>query len=462
MPILVEIVLRAMRLPGPRFHKPRQEEPDDDEEGDDDENEDENGNGNGKGNGNGRGPGGNKNGPPGPEGNQKGPPEPHGPPGTAISTEASPPLSTPALPPETKSSDLPPKEIVTSTTSHSSTTTTSSTTSPTSTSSMSTATTSIALPPPEATSSLVVLPPENTSSTSTTTLPPLASAETTQATHGQTTIATIPGLSTLVPDKPLLAPSNSVDISASTLPVLQTTMSSVSVSPSWTVSEGLLQSQMTTEVPIIGTATSSTATSSTTFQPAVGLATPNDTAKPEYTAAMPDRAGQMAGIAVGSISGFAFLLTLILFFYKWRKGTLPKLRSSSVQHLTEKWRVSTRTLHPQGPDAMENSLLPSEEPPSERVLWDYQATFPKPLATQKLRQSFRKSLTRLVRQALQGRCRRGQSLSPPHSSVGIPLLQVMPADPAILCRRTSWKQILYRHSHPHIWNEGKHEGSTSV
>ncbi|KAH8654287.1 hypothetical protein BGZ61DRAFT_467786 [Ilyonectria robusta] len=262
---------------------------------------------------------------------------------------------------------------------------------------MSTTTTSIALPPPEATSSLVVPPPENTSSTSTTTLPPPASAETTQITHGQTTIATIPGLSTLVPDKSLLAPSNSVDISASTLPVLRATRSSVAVSPSRTVSEGLLQSQMTTEVPIIGPPTSSTATSSTTFQPAVGPATPNDTAKPEYTAAMPDRAGQVAGIAVGSIAGFAFLLTLILFFYKWRKGILSKTLSSSVQRPTEKWRVSTWTPRPQASDAMENSLLTSEEPPSERILWDYQATFAKPLATQKLRQSFRKSLTRLVR-----------------------------------------------------------------
>ncbi|KAL6405970.1 hypothetical protein AUP68_10525 [Ilyonectria robusta] len=369
---------RAMRLPGLRFHKPRQEEPSDDEEGDDDENEDENGNGNG--NGNGQGPGGNKNGPPGPEGNQKGPPRPPGPPGMAISTEASPPPSTPALPPETTSSDLlPPKEIVTSTTSYSSTTTTSSTASPTSTSSMSATTTSMALPSPEATSSLVVPPPENISSTSTTTLLPPASAETTQVTHAQTTIATIPGLSTPVLDKSPLAPSNSVDISASTLPVLRTTRSSVAVSPSRTVSEGLLQSQMTTEVPIIGTATSSIATSSTTFQPAVGLDTPNDTAKPEYTAAMPDGAGQMAGIAVGSI------------------GTLPKTLPSSVQCLTEKWRVSTWTARPQAPDTMENSLLTSEEPPSERILWDYRATFAKPLATQKLRQSFRKSLTRLVR-----------------------------------------------------------------
>ncbi|KAH7124289.1 hypothetical protein EDB81DRAFT_812382 [Dactylonectria macrodidyma] len=117
---------------------------------------------------------------------------------------------------------------------------------------------------------------------------------------------------------------------------------------------------MTTEVPIIGTATSSATTSCNTIQPAVGLVTPNDTAKPEYTAAMLDRTGQMAGIAVGSIAGFAFLLT-----------TLSKTLSSSAQRLTEKWT----------PDAMENSLLTLEEP----------------LTTQKLRQSFRKSLTRLVR-----------------------------------------------------------------
>ncbi|KAH7111936.1 hypothetical protein B0J13DRAFT_614085 [Dactylonectria estremocensis] len=386
----------AMQLPELRFHKPHQEEPDKDKKGNYDKNEDENGNGNG--NGNGQGSRGNKNGPPGPEGNQKGPPRPLGPPGTAISTEASPPPSTPALPPEMDSSDLPPpKEIVTSTTSYSSTTTTSRTASPTSNSSLSTTSTYIALRPPEAASSLVVPPPENTSSTSTTTLPPPASAETTQATHRQTTIATIPGLSTLVPDKSQLAPSNSIDISASTLPVLRTTKSSIAVSPSRTVSEGLLQSQMTTEVPIIGTATSSTTTSSNTIQPAVGLATPNDTAKPEYTAAMLDRTGQMAGIAVGSIAGFAFLLTLTLFFYKWRKRTLSKTLSSSAQRLTEKWRVSIWTPRPQAPDAMENSLLTSEEPLSEKILWEYQVTFAKPLATQKLRQSFRKSLTRLVR-----------------------------------------------------------------
>ncbi|KAH7124497.1 hypothetical protein EDB81DRAFT_810821 [Dactylonectria macrodidyma] len=250
------------------------------------------------------------------------------------------------------SSDLPPpKEIVTSTTSYSSTTTTSRTASPTSTSSLSTTSTYIALRPREVASSLVAPPPENTSSTSTTTLPSPASAETTQATDRQTTIATIPGLSTLVPDKSQLAPSNSIDISTSTLPVLRTTKSSVAVSPSPTVSEGLLQSQMTTEVPIIGTATSSATTSCNTIQPAVGLATPNDTAKPEYTAAMLDRTGQMAGIAVGSIA----------------------------------------------PDATENSLVTSEEPLNENILWEYQATFAKPLATQKLRQSFRKSLTRLVR-----------------------------------------------------------------
>ncbi|KAH7112058.1 hypothetical protein EDB81DRAFT_829072, partial [Dactylonectria macrodidyma] len=223
---------------------------------------------------------------------------------------------------------------------------------------------------------------------------------------------------------------------------------------------------MTTEVPTIGTDTSSTTTSSNTIQPAVGLATPNDTAKPEYTAAMLDRTGQMAGIAVGSIAGFAFLLTLTLVFYKWRKRTLSKTLSSSAQRLSEKWRVSIWTPRPQAPDAMENSLLTSEEPFSEKILWEYQATIAKPLATQKLRQSFRKSLTRLVRMnplALNPvRAGTAGSVSPWPKSFASEFFRrhsdasSHAAGPAILCRRTRWKQILYRHSHPHIWNEGKH------
>ncbi|KAH7108776.1 hypothetical protein EDB81DRAFT_835334, partial [Dactylonectria macrodidyma] len=223
---------------------------------------------------------------------------------------------------------------------------------------------------------------------------------------------------------------------------------------------------MTTEVPIIGTATSSATTSCNTIQPAVGLATPNDTAKPGYTAAMIDRTGQMAGIAVGSIAGFAFLLTLTLFFYKWRKRTLSKTLSNSAQRLTEKWSVSIWTPRPQAPNAMENSLLTSEEPISKKILWEYQATFAKPLATQKLRQSFRKSLTRLVRMnplALNPvKAGTTGSVSPRPKSFASAFFRrhsdasSHAGGSAILCRRTNWKQILYRHSHPHIWNGDKH------
>lgn len=346
-----------MRLPGLKFYKPRQEELGDDEEEDDredegeelDDDDDENESTNGNGNGNGPGLGGNNNGPPGSEGSPKRPSRHPGPPNTVTSTELSPSPNTSALPLETLSSGLPPpKEIVTSTTSSSSTAI------PNSTSPASTISTSIALPPPETTSSPVVSQSEIASSTSLTTLSPPTSAETTQVSLGDTMI------------------------------------------------------------PVLGTATSSTTTSSTTLQLDIGFAAPNDTAKAGDAATNSERASQIAGIAVGSIgerqvaqlgdkqtndrsAGFAFLLTFIILFYKWHKRTLLKTPSSSNRRLTEKWRVSTWTPRPRSPDAMENSLLASEERSGEGIPSNSQPIFEKPPVPQTLRQSFHNSITRLVR-----------------------------------------------------------------
>ncbi|KAH7122164.1 hypothetical protein B0J13DRAFT_567059 [Dactylonectria estremocensis] len=370
-----------MWLPELKFHRPRQEEPDEDENEVDEEEVDEteeedasddvSENDSETGNGNGQGRGGNRNGPPGSEGDQRGPPRPPGPPDTTTSAEVSAPPSTTVVQPETTSIEPPPAETVSS------------------------------VDPPIQSTSIVPSVPDGIA---TSTFPEISTAtssstaETTQATSDQTTISTIttiPETSTLVPDSSLLSSSSSVDSSFSTS-LLEIITSSIAASTSQTVSEDLLQSQLTTDVPTLSTAISSIAlTSSTTLQPAIGLAT-NEVVEAEDSRSPPPKGSKLAGMVVGSVAGLALILACVLFYYKRRKRTSPDASPNPARRMTGKWRVSTWIPRPPTPDGMENSLLTSQEPPGQRQLRDPEATFEKPVVAQQPRQSFRRSITRLL------------------------------------------------------------------
>ncbi|KAH7156727.1 hypothetical protein EDB81DRAFT_398650 [Dactylonectria macrodidyma] len=368
-----------MWLPELRFHKARQEEPDEDEdeideeEADDTEEEEEDAadDASEENNGNGQGRGGNRNGPPGSEGDQRGPPRPPGGlPDTTTTAEVSAPLSTTVVPPETTSIEPPPVDAVSS-------------------------------DPPIQTSSIVPSVPDEVAtstfsdfSTATTSSTP----EMTQVSNVQTTIATIttvPETSTTGPDTSLLSSSSSVDSSFSTS-LLESITSSILVSTSRTASEDLLQSQITTEVPTLSTAVSSIVlASSTTLQPAIGLAT-EESAATENDRPPPPKGSKLAGMVVGSVAGLALILACILFCYKRRKRTSPDAPSSPSRRMTGKWRVSTWIPRAQTPDGMENSLLTSQEPPNQRLPRDPEAISEKPMAAQQPRQSFRRSISRLL------------------------------------------------------------------
>jgi hypothetical protein len=89
-------------------------------------------------------------------------------------------------------------------------------------------------------------------------------------------------------------------------------------------------------------------------------------------------------------------VTLILYIYKKRKGTLPTPLPSSLRRVADKWRVSTWLPVNQPQDDMKTKLVENPGAPGEPVPWDYRDTFAKGDPKGKARTPFRKSLTWLL------------------------------------------------------------------
>jgi hypothetical protein len=84
-------------------------------------------------------------------------------------------------------------------------------------------------------------------------------------------------------------------------------------------------------------------------------------------------------------AGFAFILTLILLLFKWRRGERPKALLSPVRRLLGPWGNFHWLSRSQTPGAVSDSLLAAEAGSGGGPAWDYRATFAEPPVTEKAR-----------------------------------------------------------------------------
>ncbi|KAF8847613.1 hypothetical protein BDZ45DRAFT_316156 [Acephala macrosclerotiorum] len=297
----------------------------------------------------------NKNGSPGPKGNQKGPPI-----ATTSTEELASPTSQPPLSETTlSSSDSPPPPPPAA----------SSTASPATSPALGatlTSTSSPGLTPSSAIITSIDPTPSTIFRTSSAPAPPPVESLTTAD----------------------ISASRTADVSASSDGFSASTNYLVSKSPSSTLSATFYSVETTLRTTFTYTS------SATAMQPVMVSYAPNGTAQSEYSAASP---GQKSGIAVGTIAGFAFILTLIFLLFKWRRAELPKALPSTIRRLPGTWGNPRWLSHRQSPHAMSESLLEVEVGSSGGLAWDYQATFARPTVIEKARRPLRKSLKGLLR-----------------------------------------------------------------
>jgi hypothetical protein len=320
---------------------------------------------------------GNKNGPPGPEGNQKGPPP------AATSTEELASSTSQGPPSGTRVSDSP--------TSHPAPSSPSPT--PLPASSGSTKPHDITL-----SSAIVTFIAPTPSTTSTTSFPPVSTSSQPDPSSPETPLASlVPAVYGTVAWTLISATS-----SVKSLTTLGVSASSVGFPTS-------AQYSVLKSTPQRSFAYTSSATPVHTE---MGYHTANGTAQSKHNVVL---SGQKAGIAVGTIgmsqspldrdhlisqannraAGFAFILTLILLLFKWRRGERPKALLSPVRRLPGIWGNSHWLSRSRTPDAVSGTLLAAEAGSSGGPAWDYRATFAEPPVTEKAR-SLRKPL-RLLR-----------------------------------------------------------------
>ncbi|RFU24890.1 hypothetical protein B7463_g11447, partial [Scytalidium lignicola] len=307
----------------------------------------------------------NKNGPPGLEGNQKGPVK------AILSTHQESALATsqtnppPAPPPATSTSLI---------------TTTStgflSSTSSTFVSSVTALSTS---------SDLIIA--TSTNSLSSTSSPILDSSATTLSTSFQ--ISSVPlRLSVLS--------FASTGSSALPDPVVSGTGTIASIPAATKVTTGFLTSESSTKSLIISNIMQTTVmgVSSATGSAPTGMfnSSQYDVTQPEHTPISPSHT---AAIVVGAIAGFAFILTLKILLFKWRRRGFPNVLPRFVQHPRDEWKKIPWFPRSKTPDQTSQSLLSSAANSNDNPAWDYEATFAKPTVFEKAKRSFRKSLTAL-------------------------------------------------------------------
>ncbi|KAH6708795.1 hypothetical protein BKA61DRAFT_738707 [Leptodontidium sp. MPI-SDFR-AT-0119] len=328
---------------------------------------------------------GNKNGPPGPEGNRKRPP------GDATSTEQPASPTSQTLPSDTEVSspdNIPPPPA--------------SSIAPPATPALIT-TSTLPSSPGLTLSSVVVISVFPTLSTNFRT----SSVPATQSVLSLSLISTssrpapsAPGIPT-TPSAPAASGAVAGTLTSATPSVESLTIPDVSASSDefsstakYSVSGSLPSTLSATLFPVETTLRTSIAytSSATAIQTGMVYYAWNGTVQSEYSAAPP---GQKAGIAVGTIASFAFILILIFLFFKQRRAELPEVLPNPLRRPPGTWGKFRWLSRSQTPDVMSDSLLPAEVGSSGSPAWDYQATFARPTVIEKARRSLRKSLTGL-------------------------------------------------------------------
>ncbi|KAH9203236.1 hypothetical protein DL95DRAFT_472577, partial [Leptodontidium sp. 2 PMI_412] len=181
-----------------------------------------------------------------------------------------------------------------------------------------------------------------------------------------------------------------------TIPDVSASSDAFSSSAKYSVSGSLPSTLSATLFPVETTLRTSIAytSSATAIQTGMVYYAWNGAVQSEYSAALP---GQKAGIAVGTIASFAFILTLIFLFFKRRRAEPPEVLPNPLRRPPGTWGKFRWLSRSQTPDVMSDSLLPAEVSSSGSLAWDYQATFARPTVIEKARRSLRKSLTGLRR-----------------------------------------------------------------
>ncbi|KAH8800897.1 hypothetical protein F5884DRAFT_862811 [Xylogone sp. PMI_703] len=305
----------------------------------------------------------NKNGPPGPEGNQKGPP------GTAADT--------PEVPaPITSQTSFPSVEVISSEN------------------------------PPTTLPALTPTTPVLTTTTSTTSFTAGLSS-----TPSSSFISSVSTLSTYIPISSVsteLPTYSAISIQISTPIEIGTSQVTTIFSNSALAASGTTTAVATSEsptgppnVPLPSSTTIAPKVAPTTLSGMNNAITPTltGTSSPQYDTVWSEHrtisGGQKAGIAVGAIAGFVFILTMILFLFKNRRNNPRELLPRFLPLHPGRFHKFNQYPRSQTPGQMSESLLTTDIEPTIGPNWDYQSAFAKPTVIGRTKQSLRRSLTTL-------------------------------------------------------------------
>ncbi|KAE9373558.1 hypothetical protein N431DRAFT_534992 [Stipitochalara longipes BDJ] len=227
--------------------------------------------------------------------------------------------------------------------------------------------------------------------TSSTQTPPAASVSATMS----------PYFSSSSISTPLFTPSSTTSPVSATISTAESSpslISSLGISTSTALTPSLYYETSpgtsTTSLAKTTLSTTSSSTSSFASLSTGSVSPPNTIIEFRHSTLKP---GQRAGIALGTVAGFAFILTFIFLSFKWRRGGLPNIASQPGERLFTKrghsrWPSRSRT-----PPEIPNSLLAAEDSSRGSLSWDYRSTFARPIVPKNSRRSLSRSLRKLVR-----------------------------------------------------------------